>query len=525
MERRRRILAYAISVASVCYLVVSTLSFGLDRGLYVDEHQYLAPCVLVSQGQVPYADFAYAQTPLMPLAYGAFFLLAPAGFTAARVLTVVLGAATAALMACALYRRVRALGLAAATLATAFFCWSLAGHPLFPLSTSYIHNQTLALFLCVAGFLVLPESLDPAVTRRAGWRVFAGALLVGLACSTRVIFAPVGPLVVLWALVAAPRGKRVRPALAALAGIVAGLAPTLVCFLAAPTNFVWNVFLSHADRPGLEHLSPLASIGGLARVWRTAREFADKDYLAPTNLLFLVCVVAAVATLVRRRATSWLTSRDVLAILVAGVLAAATSAIPLHLPHYFATAVVFEIWVIAVFLGWSVARLRDRKGVELLVLLPLVALCVAYASWIVRFHAQRGVFRTAGVAEVRADAVRLREALGENADILTPSPCVVIEAGCPCDPRMSYGILGYRWARRIPPERARALHLLTPAQAEADFAARRPDGAIVSLGNVDALFETAIVPHYRKTAVLRTGVLYVRPDLVGPVRARGDHDP
>lgn len=522
MKRWQKIGACVALTVSLCYLFVGCLLFGLDHGLGIDEHMYLAPCVLVSEGYLPYRDFAYPQTPLMPLLYGAVFLVLPATFTTGRLLTVGLGCAAAVMMAVMLYRRTRSYGLLPATVAAAFFCFSLAGHPLFPISIGYVHNGALALFLCTLGFIAIPQMRDRPLTRWSGGRVFAAGTCMGLACSTRILFAFVGPALVCWILALAPKGRKLRLAVCCGLGVALGLLPCALFYLAGPSNFMWNTLYAHSRRPGLEHQAPLASMAGLARAGSVVLELLTKDYLAAGNLLFLTAGVALLVAFAFKRHRSLCRTRDILAVIIAVVLIVSTSCIPLYAPHYFATALPFALWVGAVFLAWSIAGLREKRGVEFLLALPLVVLSLAYSTWFVRYQVDRASWKASGITAVQADAARLGEILGPDANVLTLSPCVSIEAGYPPPVGLAYCYLGYKWAAQISPELAEKLRLMTEPDVESQLVQGIPDAGIGGFEGSESRFEELLAKYYRKTHVLQTGTLYLRPDIAAPDVGEGD---
>lgn len=513
MKRWQKVVACAAVTIGLCYVLAGCFLFGLERGLGIDEHMYLAPCVLVSEGFCPYRDFAYPQTPLMPLLYGALFLVLPATFTTGRLLTVGFGCATGVMMAVMLYRRTRSYGLLPAAIAAAFFCLSLAGHPLYPISISYVHNGALAVFLCTLGFMMVPKLDGRPPTRSSARRIVAAGVFMGLACSTRILFALVGPALVCWIPAVAPKGHKLRLSVRCALGVALGVLPCAVLYLAGPGNFMWNVFYAHSRRPGLESQASLASIGGLMRAVSVVLELLEKDYLAVGNLLFLTAAVALVVAFAFKRLSSLCQARDILAIIIVVVLTATTSCIPLYAPHYFATATPFALWVAAVFLAWSIARLREKKGVEFLLVSPLIVLSLAYTTWFVRYHIDRASWRASGIKAVQADAARLQELLGSDANVLTLTPCVSIEAGYPPPRDLAYCYLGYKWAERIPPELAARLHLMTARDAEALLAAGIPEAGIAGLEGGQRPLEEVLARYYRKTQLLHTGTLYLRPDI------------
>jgi len=512
MKRRQRIISWAVVAGAIAYMVVSCTSFALERWLNCDEHQYLAPCTLVRDGYVPYGDFAYAQTPLMPTVYGMLFSFLPGGFTAARVLTAGFACAAGTVLAVQLHRRARTYGALPAAIAAAFFCYSLAGHPLFALGTSYIHNQALALFFCVLGFLILPEEYAQPIRRSAVWSVLFGGILMGLACSTRVLFILVGPMTALWVMATAPRGSKWRLGLLCAGGVAIGLLPCLVPFLMNPTNFVWNVYYMHSRLPGLDARPPLLSAGGLARVWSFTREFVEKPHLVAGHLVFATATLTIFSTLGRRGKAAPFGPRDYLALGIVASLALTHFSIPLPLSQYFATLVPFVLWVSSIFIAWGVKRLQERKGWEVALVMPLVALGLVSSSWMIRFHAEKGVFRATGVRALQTDAHALQEALGAQAKILTVTQCVTIEAGYPATVRLAAGSVGLKWGTRLQPEDAVQLRLMTARQVEALFAAGEPDAGIAVDDN-DELFEGIMSRYYIKSEILKTGTLYLRPDI------------
>jgi len=172
-------------VSGACALLAANLFLG---NLNQDEGWYLYAARLVSQGQMPYRDFAFTQAPVLPLVYAWIQpWIQAGGLGAGRAFTALLGLAAAlcaSLLAVRLAPPERRQG--AALISFILVLVNVYQSYYFTVVKTY---SLTALFL-VAGFL----TLSVALTRRGGWIAAGAGVLLVLAGATRTSAGIVLPL-------------------------------------------------------------------------------------------------------------------------------------------------------------------------------------------------------------------------------------------------------------------------------------------------------------------------------------------
>ncbi len=174
---------------------VALLGANLFLGnLNQDEGWYLYAARLVAEGQWPYRDFAFTQTPLLPLLYA---WIQPAieawGLGAGRAFTALLGL-TAALCAAALAARLAPPGRSTAAALISFVLIMVNVYQSYYFTI--VKTYSLTAFCLAAGFLML----DLSVRRRSGWLAGGAGILLVLAAATRTSAGIIMPLtvIILW---------------------------------------------------------------------------------------------------------------------------------------------------------------------------------------------------------------------------------------------------------------------------------------------------------------------------------------
>jgi hypothetical protein len=199
-----------------------------------DEGWYLMASRLVSEGQMPYLDFAYLQAPLLPYVYGLGGWVPALGIVGGRILTLLLGLVVAVTAARLAHRQSGRWGAALSLL-----CFVTSGHTIqMYTQTSNIPLSTALAMLGTWGFVTAPR--DPRRNALA-----AGAL--ALATAVRVSYgAAMGLLILTILFVHRHHPRRALPAIAA-AAIVSLLCwgPSLVL---APRETWFNVFGAQLTR-------------------------------------------------------------------------------------------------------------------------------------------------------------------------------------------------------------------------------------------------------------------------------------
>jgi len=495
MSRLRPILVAGFCTACIAWFVCFETTYALDRRLSTDEHQYFSAAALVTEGKLPYGDFAFNQAPVMPFVYGAVFRVTGARLLVARLLSVGFAVTSVLLAAVSLWSE-KGRDERRPT-AAAFLVASATGVQVFVSGVSLAHNASLGMFFVALGFLMMPE-------RESGgrWRWLAAGSAAGLAVATRVLFVA-APLVFLLYALTISRKERWRNAVVVCTGCLLGVSPLIAMLAVNPTR-CWACVVS------MHHV--VAELGtqptGIGERIDFLREYIGKDVMFGLNFLFIIAF--AVLPLARACLSGpRVANKDLLATAMTAALALTIFGIPLRYPHYFAIIVPFQLYAVFALVSWAWRRCARRIGVEFVLLLPLLAFLGCGQLWTISFVRQHGFFANRGVNEVEADARRLRGLLEGDAVVYTLAPCVVIEANLDFDPRLAPGRVWYRYAASGRADPCMLKVLRTPQDLDRLFRSGIPDAALVTAES--SSFRTMIDRHYVRVPGLTNGMLYVRP--------------
>jgi len=252
-----------------------------------DDGVYLGAAIRLTQGALPYRDFAFVQPPGMLLLMTPAALVARLATTAtaiafARVLTAVASTACVPLAG----NLVRYRG----ALVTAVTCGILA---VYPDDIAAAHTLLLEPWMNLCCLLAANAAFRRGRIARPARLAWAGAAL-GVAGAVK--FWAVVPAAVLLAVCVIAAGPRARRAGAYLAGLVAGFVLPVAPFaLAAPATFVRSTLLDQASRVGtVVPLSlRLTHLTGLIDVVNTDGKLS---LLAGSHSLFSGSVVAGLSS-------------------------------------------------------------------------------------------------------------------------------------------------------------------------------------------------------------------------------------
>jgi hypothetical protein len=252
-----------------------------------DDGVYLGAAIRLTQGALPYRDFAFVQPPgmlllLTPAALVARLASATTALAFARVLTVVASTACVPLAG----NLVRYRG----ALVTAVTCGILA---VYPDDIAAAHTLLLEPWMNLCCLLAANAAFRRGSITRPARLAWAGAAL-GVAGAVK--FWAVVPAVVLLAVCLVAAGPRARRAGAYLAGLAAGFVLLVAPFaLAAPAAFVRSTLLYQASRVGtVVPLSlRLAHVTGLIDVVNSDGKLS---LLAGSHSLFSGSVVAGLSS-------------------------------------------------------------------------------------------------------------------------------------------------------------------------------------------------------------------------------------
>jgi hypothetical protein len=256
-----------------------------------NEHMYLSASLHLTQGLLPYRDFAYLQTPYLPFLYAGLFRLLHLHthyLMAAKLLSFAFLMASALLIFLAARRASRCAASAAAIAALFLLNLQVA------VPAAEISNYAMPMAFSLGALLAFVAATDSA-TPRLGGLALAG-FLAAIAIGAKLTYAPLAlPLALAihfryrTSHPGIPTQAPSRPlALAAFAtGLVAGLLPLMILLASDPSAFLFNNL-------GFHHLNARwrASTGyGEAMTLLAKIAYARAMLLRPDNLLLLVGIL------------------------------------------------------------------------------------------------------------------------------------------------------------------------------------------------------------------------------------------
>ena len=462
-KQRLRAIDALIVAASAAVFV----PFSLTRFIDGDEGVYAFVSKIVTHGEIPYRDFAYPQMPLLPYVYGAWMRIAGESWGSLRVFSALLAVALGGLLYLHTFRR---LGRIAAVIA--LFLYAASGLVFGWLTT--VKSYSLSTVLLFGAYALIDRAAS-------GPRVFLGGIVLGLAIGTRLLIAGAAPAFVVY-LLAAQGARRTG---SFVAGIVAGLVPTMVFLLLAPDAFIFD----NIGWQGVRSAGGL--IGNLPQKLRIAANLfgygaTDRE----AGLQFALLFVAATATtllVVRRERRVPLSALIALAIGITSLLPT-----PAY-TQYFCVAIPFLI-VASLELVPSSNRGVLVAGAALAIVIYGAAGAVDYGRYLGSGHYQDAEI---GMVERVAAAINANTRPGEK--VMVSWPGYLLQTHADAVPGFEEHFAP-AVAGTLEPRRRARLHFLTPAA-----------------------IETAIESHQSRIAVFRTWVTVdPKPDWVNAL-ARGHY--
>lgn len=438
---RSRDLTQARLVAALvfCGLIVASLVRGIDH----DESQYVAAVALMRSG-LPYRDFAYLQTPLQPL------LLAPMAYLPAGVLLIALrfaNALFAAVTAAFVFTSVRGRGSAkAAALAAA----ALAMCDPFIFIGCVARNDALPMLM----YAVAIVGTLGVLRGRGGAGTMAGVgLALGAAISTKISYAVPAAAMGLFLLVHA-RQLPCGGIIAAIAGGLIGLAPSLAFAALAPEAFRFGVFDYSLVAP--QQWRAINGDAGMLTWWVKSARLIGFLALGPA------LPVLALTVLTRRGEKAGLELRFLDVLIVAGLLAA-------FLPDpTYRQYVVPILPPLFIRFGLSVDAKYGRGTKALAAFAALAGLVPTLVD------AATTIRRGSPIMLALRDAEAVRS-LVPGATVATLSPERIAGRNIELDPRFAAGPFLFRTELILPPN----LVGLSVTNFAAGFAASAPDAILV----------------------------------------------
>jgi hypothetical protein len=470
----QRPLLVALWVIVLVALAMVLLGNGMTKATGRDEQMYCTAGVLVSQGMVPYRDFAYAsQLPCHPLLYAAAFRIT--GTThyllAGRLVSVACDLLVLILIVI-IYRGIIPgsyaclwLGLAAAVL--------VAFNPLVSYASGYAWNHDVVVLLVMFSLWLL-VSIGPSRPVYA-WRAAAIGLCLSLAAGMRVTTILVIPLfmaALAWRakdLAILTRGWLLPFAAGSLA---AAIWPVWV-FLLAPEAFWCDLVVIPAIYGRWLHEIGMAY----------DRLGLTRDCLTTPGYLAIFVLLAGLVILAGRRRAGERTVHPA-SLMVSAGLAAVFSLIafipPTLWPQYWAIPVPFLV----VTLAWPLSRLaQGGSGGRMAIAGLLVGLAVIItvaanplALWGAPLATDPAAWEPLKVHHLASDIVAHAE--GTRRRVLTLAPLLALEGGGTIYPELSCGSIIYRVADQLTAEQRRLVRVAGPSSI-VDLARANPPDVVV----------------------------------------------
>ena len=414
-------------------IVVPGLVFvplALVRFVDGDEGVYAYASRLAWHGHLPYRDFFYEQTPLLPYVYGAWIGLTGESWYGLRVLSALLASAVGAILYVHVARR---FGRRTALVGLVLYVSSALVFGFFVVVKTF----ALATLLLLGAFVLVDGTVRSART------AFAGGLLAALAVDVRLVFlAAVPPLAI---------AARARNAPFA-GGFLAGLVPSIVLFALAPRQFAFDNLGYHLAKGsggfGDDLAQKARTIGNLVGLGKT-------DHLAGFQVtLLLVAAVGAAVLLGRLPLALWIAL-----LLALGCLAPSPT-----YAQYFSVVVPFAL--LGVLEAWPAAR------VPAVLLGAAAAYAVAGGLDVGRQRAGDPVQKPS-IASVQAVAREVDRLSRPNETVLSSWPGYLF--GTHARAELDYtNHFAPAAASRLSPSEARGDLVASEPELEARIRARRP---------------------------------------------------
>ncbi len=281
-DRHRKVASWPLALCAVASLLFLTeaVFFLFFRNVNQDEGWYLWAAKLVFQGKVPYRDFAYSQTPLLPYVYGLPQWAFGQGLYQGR-LTSLLFAASTLFLGASLVQRL------APRITSLEPIWAVACYLLLQVTGLYAAAYDVAYTApyAPAGCLLLLAFWVALCCPKETWRnilatsCLAVAVAIRLSCASALV--PLGLYLTLTS------QRRVRGLLVVLAATLVMLALACgPCFLASRGVVAYDIFGFHTDRVPLSWQLHVA----LVTMLETGRDFGVPVLLGTLGLLRMAWV-------------------------------------------------------------------------------------------------------------------------------------------------------------------------------------------------------------------------------------------
>ncbi len=471
-EKRRWL---GILIPALLILVVGWLLLvrGMQRDLNHDEHQFLAPGVLLSrEGLLPFRDYPLFHLPNLVFAYAALDKLTGWPVFSAKLLSILASTGLVALLVWLVWRN-REVPLISRLLLSLAAVSLLIFDPIFLFTMGKTWNHEVPTLLISAAVILQALRFTSSSVAVAG----LCGLLGGLAAGSRLTFGPMLiPLFVAAWLIPGSRADKLRHGFAWGTGAFLGLLPSIWLFLLSPDPFLFG----NLEFPRLRVSDPTNLRVQKTILLSSKLRYFVKEIMRGSWPLFLVFLVVGV-----RPGWLWLRHRRGSAICAFVLLVLPFALFGCFAPsryqyqHFFGIVGLLAISIAAGGVAFAAAfpvrrQLAVVSGIIIAAvvtgglnkkaknLYPIVP--PPLAEWFpVDFRQRTSVFK---------EHV-------QHGPVLTLAPAWAIEAGLSVYPEFATGPFAWRSAHLVPVNERQGLDMVAPADLE-EFLSRRPPSAILT---------------------------------------------
>ncbi|AMK23442.1 MULTISPECIES: ArnT family glycosyltransferase [unclassified Sphingobium] len=480
-------------VAALLWFGITALATPLDH----DESQYVAGAWFSSHMLI-YRDFLYLQPPLHAWLFAPLTWAFPGKMLAAMRLATA-ACAVGTLLLLYLVQRRAGVSRGSAVLATI----SMATTAAFQFTASVTRNDMLPTMLATLAMLLMIAALH--IGRRRHW--FAAGVFFGLAIAAKLNFIPLGAAAGGFALLAYR-----RHALWLALGALAGIAPMLMAWAAAPAAFSYGVVTFAASGPFAWYAA-----NGAGDELALGEKFADlAKYLWRGPALMSLAMILGHGWANRGRACP--PERQFAYWMIGGGLIGAALPTPSQLQYVMPLLPPLGL-ALGIMLDDARAwHGRMRPGLIALLCLAAVPGLLPSGGHVAAMTRHGSPILTAS-ANARWAGAQVRALTGDD-EIVSLSPQQLVDSGLNIDRRFAPGPFVYRTGWTMDKAEARSIHAMIPAILT-DLDRDPPEAILVGyemgtrklpLRPDDSLIAYAKRRAYRMLAMPDgVGKLYIRP--------------
>ena len=505
-----RMTPWLVFVGITTIVFVLSFSRAMTRSFNHDEHQFVTPAVLLTQGGLlPYRDYLYFHMPNQVYLYAALTWWTPYKLLVARIIQVLCGTAIVVLLCATGWRLLGRMDPLGRWLTAGGLLLVLVSSRVFRYTNGLAWNHETSTLCALAALLLHLRGLSgPRPTSLA-----LSGLLLGCAIGIRLSFAPVAvPFLLSFWLSRSPvrRGQRLGGLLLCSLGMAVGVLPAIVPLVTVPSQFIFG----NLGYPRLSALVVQVTLSD--KIVYFLHKFVDQPPDAALLILFLYC-----ATFAPWRARAWsgphrdaiLLTLGVLIVLVPGVLSPTPSQLQYAYP-----LLPFMVLVVVYVFGSApvqpVARWTRLTGAALII--------VAATDLPVNYQKLPSLLTPSHWTPMREHEVgeRIRSATAPGALVLTTTPIDPLEGGLRVYPEFATGVFAWRTAAFLPPKDRERYRMISAAELGELLARRPPDAVFFNRRKefVQPFIDYAQTRGYRRVDDPISGgyAIWIRPELHRP---------